>query len=603
MMSTEEEMEYQSYPSASVNIPMSSARRRSVSRRRDRSLNSVHFQNLNRTSKRAASTPKPTRPSGRTLNQSSTNNQLSTNSQSSTHNQSSTNRHVAISLLSPIHPSNSPDRSQSPAPLLPFDCPSDDEQHQQQNMHITTRSGKMKKDTVLSYFTLRSDGQYDCNTCHQTLPLIQHATTNAVLISRNNVQPIESPMRRPHPSSNDELSETESFMNDISTRTVHNHKRTRLNASKLHQQQPTITTSVHTSLNNRTHVTTTIYEVISIEAERFAQSRYPFPPFIIRFATPNIKKQTVAEGLRKHLKQHNQLDIEFVGYRRSKNKCSNNEIDILLFVKDSYSFACLFDDSNWPTLLNGEMFVRSHKPPIPPQLSLIIKNVGLNIDWVRFSNELKSNYSGIVNIIRMKNKKYENIKLIKIEFDKPEQRNNILLKGKIIIECLLYEVEEYLAPAKDFPSLPSAQKSTIQGYKTNNHSNNNNGAILSKLNEMNQNMSKVNVILEKSSSTNAKFEQFMANVIEQDKKVEMNIQDLQKNGQTMMSHITQLQVYSTRHENLFKKVFLPIIDDLSKFMLSMNRDKHDRVVDADFGVTLERLRTQLNNALEGKDSC
>ncbi|CAF1018135.1 unnamed protein product [Rotaria sordida] len=327
-------------------------------------------------------------------------------------------------------------------------------------------------------------------------------------------------MRRPHPSSNDELSETESFMNDISTRTVHNHKRTRLNASKLQQQQPTITTSVHTSLNNRTHVTTTIDEVISIEAERFAQSRYPFPPFIIRFATPNIKEQTVADVLRKHLKQHNQLDIEFVGYRRSTNKCSNNEIDILLFVKDSYSFACLFDDSDWPTLLNGEMFVRSHKPPILPQLSLIIKNVGLNIDW-------------------------------------------------------------------DFQSLPSAQKSTIQGYKTNNHSNNNNGAILSKLNEMNQNMSKVNVILEKSSSTNAKFEQFMANVIEQDKKVEMNIQDLQKNGQTMMSHITQLQVYSTRHENLFKKVFLPIIDDLLKFMLSMNRDKHDRVVDADFGVTLE----------------
>ncbi|CAF1302706.1 unnamed protein product [Rotaria sordida] len=582
MMSTEEEMEYQSYPSASVNIPMSSARRRSVSRRRDRSLNSVHFQNLNRTSKRAASTPKPTRPSGRTLNQSSTNNQLSTNSQSSTHNQSSTNRHVAISLLSPIHPSNSPDRSQSPAPLLPFDCPSDDEQHQQQNMHITTRSGKMKKDTVLSYFTLRSDGQYDCNTCHQTLPLIQHATTNAVLISRNNVQPIESPMRRPHPSSNDELSETESFMNDISTRTVHNHKRTRLNASKLHQQQPTITTSVHTSLNNRTHVTTTIDEVISIEAERFAQSRYPFPPFIIRFATPNIKEQTVSEDLRKHLKQHNQLDIEFVGYRRSTNKCSNNEIDILLFVKDSYSFACLFDDSNWPTLLNGEMFVRSHKPPIPPQLSLIIKNVGLNIDWVHFSNELKSNYSGIVNVIRMKNKKYENIKLIKIEFDKPKQRNYILLKGKIMIECLSYEVEEYLAPARDFPSLPSAQKSTIQGYKTNNH---------------------INVILEKLSSTNAKFEQFMANVIEQDKKVEMNIQDLQKNGQTMMSHITQLQVYSIRHENLFKKVFLPIIDDLSKFVLSMNQDKHDRVVDADFGVTLERLRTQLNNALEGKDFC
>ncbi|CAF3251974.1 unnamed protein product [Rotaria sp. Silwood2] len=120
---------------------------------------------------------------------------------------------------------------------------------------------------------------------------------------------------------------------------------------------------------------------------------------------------------------------------------------------------------------------------------------------------------------------------------------------------------------------------------------------------MNQNMSKVNVILEKLSSTNAKIEQFMINMIEQDKKVERNIQDLQRNGQTMMAHITQLQVYSIRHENLFQKVLLPIIDDLSKFVLSMNRDKHGRVADADFGVTLEQLRAQLNNALEGKDFC
>ncbi|CAF4027294.1 unnamed protein product, partial [Rotaria sordida] len=231
--------------------------------------------------------------------------------------------------------------------------------------------------TISTTTTTIPNGTTTVTTTTTTTSRITTTTTRTV----NNVQPIESPMRRPHPSSNHELSETESFMNDINTRTVHNYKRTRLNASKLHQQQPTITTSVHTSLNNRTHVTTIMDGMISIEAERFAQSRYPFPSFIIRFATPNIKEQTMAEDLRKHLKQHHQLDIEFVGYRRSTNKCSNNETDILLFVKDSYSFACLFDDSNWPTLLNGEMFVRSHKSPIPPQLSLIIKNVGLNIDW------------------------------------------------------------------------------------------------------------------------------------------------------------------------------------------------------------------------------
>ncbi|CAF4374069.1 unnamed protein product, partial [Rotaria sordida] len=77
MTSNEEEMEYQSYPSASVDAPLSSARHRSVSRRYGCSLNSIHFQSLNRTSKRATSTPKPIRLSGRSSNQSSTNNQSS----------------------------------------------------------------------------------------------------------------------------------------------------------------------------------------------------------------------------------------------------------------------------------------------------------------------------------------------------------------------------------------------------------------------------------------------------------------------------------------------------------------------------------------------
>lgn len=160
MMSTEEDMEYQSFSSPSANAPIASTRRRSLVRKRGHSLNSSHVRRLDRTSNRGTSTPKSTRRSGRSSNQSSTINQSSipTNEK---------NRNVAISLLSPIPPSNPSHRSQSPAPPLPFDCPADDEQHQKHNTAITTKSGKMTKDAVLSYFTLRPDGRYDCNTCHQ----------------------------------------------------------------------------------------------------------------------------------------------------------------------------------------------------------------------------------------------------------------------------------------------------------------------------------------------------------------------------------------------------------------------------------------------------
>ncbi|CAF3687586.1 unnamed protein product [Rotaria socialis] len=164
MMSTEEEMEYQSFTSPSVDAPISSTRR-SIARRRGRSLNSPHVQSLDRNSNRATSTPRPTRHSGHNSNQSS----IPTNEK---------NENVTTSVLSPISPSNPQHRSQSPAPALPFDCPSDEEQNQNQNMHIATRSGKMKKDTILSYFTIRSDGRYDCNNCHQPYMAYNGSATN-----------------------------------------------------------------------------------------------------------------------------------------------------------------------------------------------------------------------------------------------------------------------------------------------------------------------------------------------------------------------------------------------------------------------------------------
>jgi hypothetical protein len=163
-MSAEEEMDFQSLPSPSIDVaPLFPAHHQSITRRRGHSLNSSHVHSPTRTSTRTTSTPKPSRRRRRhRSNQPSINNPPS----------SSTNeRHGNLrdSFLSPIPPSDPPRHSQLQASSLPFDCPSDDEQRQKQNITVTTRSGKIKKDTVLSYFTLRVDKKYDCNICHQVL--------------------------------------------------------------------------------------------------------------------------------------------------------------------------------------------------------------------------------------------------------------------------------------------------------------------------------------------------------------------------------------------------------------------------------------------------
>ncbi|CAF4210816.1 unnamed protein product, partial [Adineta steineri] len=77
--------------------------------------------------------------------------------------------------------SNPPDQLQVVVPPLPFDCPSDDEQQQlqqKQSMSVTTRSGKMKKDAILSYFILRSAGKYDCVLCHRPYTAYDDSATN-----------------------------------------------------------------------------------------------------------------------------------------------------------------------------------------------------------------------------------------------------------------------------------------------------------------------------------------------------------------------------------------------------------------------------------------
>ncbi|CAF1203356.1 unnamed protein product [Adineta steineri] len=139
-------MDYQSLPSSSIENPLPPVRRRSSSRQRGRSLNSTHSHNVSRTSVRSTSSSKPTRGANRRSTQSS------------------------IIRSSSTPSSNPPDQLQIAVSPLPFDCPSDDEQQQQQqkqSMSVTTRSGKMKKDAILSYFILRSPGKYDCILCHK----------------------------------------------------------------------------------------------------------------------------------------------------------------------------------------------------------------------------------------------------------------------------------------------------------------------------------------------------------------------------------------------------------------------------------------------------
>ncbi|CAF3215296.1 unnamed protein product [Rotaria sp. Silwood2] len=265
---------------------------------------------------------------------------------------------------------------------------------------------------------------------------------------RNNLEPVDSPvnspLRRPHSSSENDVSELEDFEHDPNTKTIQkNRKKTKINNNN----------NITFNNSNRSHIPAstnqpTLQQQHTNTTKLFAQSRYPFPPFIIRFPTPYIHEQKIVEELCKYLKENKQLALELSDYRKASAKCSSNECDLLLFVKNSYSFSILYDEKNWPQSILGLTYTRPSTPTIPPQLSLIIKNVSLSMDFADFTNEIKASYSNVRNVIRMKNKNQSNIKLVKLEFSEPGQRNEILNHGKIFVHFLTYDVEEYLAPAR-----------------------------------------------------------------------------------------------------------------------------------------------------------
>ncbi|CAF5017620.1 unnamed protein product [Rotaria sp. Silwood1] len=205
-----------------------------------------------------------------------------------------------------------------------------------------------------------------------------------------------------------------------------------------------------------THSTTThqvqqmfqpIVPTVSIEATRYAQTRFPFSPFIIRFNSGNIKESHAAEQITKHFYDIVKIDVNIVNSRKSTVKCQGDDSDLLIYVKDVDSFSALFVKQYWPQQIGEQAFTFPSMPSFPPPLSMIMKNVDLIVDLNELCAELNSLYPEIHNIIRLKNKYQNDIKMMKIEILSSSKHDALLKDGKIRGLGMTFDIEEYLCPA------------------------------------------------------------------------------------------------------------------------------------------------------------
>ncbi|CAF2811229.1 unnamed protein product [Rotaria sp. Silwood2] len=140
------------------------------------------------------------------------------------------------------------------------------------------------------------------------------------------------------------------------------------------------------------------------------------------------------------------MEINILNCRLS-NRSSNNEYDFLLFLKDASLFSFLLDKNHWPITFSNENYTFPSSPSIPPQLSLLVKNVDLRLDFNEFCQEIQTRYPQAKNVIRLKNKFNNDIKLVKLELASSTVREELLIKRKITVGYIVYDIDEYLAPA------------------------------------------------------------------------------------------------------------------------------------------------------------
>ncbi|CAF1374637.1 unnamed protein product, partial [Rotaria sordida] len=160
---------------------------------------------------------------------------------------------------------------------------------------------------------------------------------------------------------------------------------------------------------------------VSEQARRFAQTRYTFPPYILKFQQV-VNEKLIIKNLIEHFSSTHNFDLQFAGHRMKDHR------ELLLFVLNRETFLMLYENRNWPITINSIDYLKISPSHLPPQFSIMLRNVPLDIDINEFASLMKIDYPDIMNVHRISNKL--------------KQPTSFLLKNE------RFPVKEYIAPAK-----------------------------------------------------------------------------------------------------------------------------------------------------------
>ncbi|CAM4833870.1 unnamed protein product [Rotaria magnacalcarata] len=180
---------------------------------------------------------------------------------------------------------------------------------------------------------------------------------------------------------------------------------------------------------------------ISSQARRYAETRYPFPPFIIKF-TQDVDEKVIINSVLKHFNDIYKANIILAGHRLKEKR------ELLLFVDNRESFVMFFDDDKWPNTLNSIDYVKTRPNHLPPQFSIILRNVPIDRDINLLLEDIKIMYPEVVSIFRLSNKDKRPTTIVRLDIIGIKVIEDLLSKKHIYINNIRYPLTEYLVPAK-----------------------------------------------------------------------------------------------------------------------------------------------------------
>ncbi|CAF2033688.1 unnamed protein product [Rotaria magnacalcarata] len=197
-------------------------------------------------------------------------------------------------------------------------------------------------------------------------------------------------------------------------------------------------TNTHTQ--NRTNNSLEPNE-ISSQARRYAETRYPFPPFIIKFKQ-DVDEKLIINSVLKHFNDIYKANIILAGHRLKEKR------ELLLFVDNRESFVMFFDDDKWPCTLDSIDYIKTRPNHLPPQFSIILRNVPIDRDINLLLEDIKIMYPEVVSVFRLSNKDKRPTTIVRLDIMGIKVIDELLSKKHIYIHNIRYPLTEYLAPAK-----------------------------------------------------------------------------------------------------------------------------------------------------------